>query len=365
MHFRPWKHFIWNIFNYVSYKSGEASKKAGKTGNFWDFWNKTMFHVYGYSNLDKTWGGGNIKWILDGLAGVDEHGNVSVGNFLIDLIAIIPVARLASWGGKSLVKIVPKMIKTSKTGKIIADLAKKLGSRYPNALNNIYSTITNVINLGPGAIVDIASRLVSKVLKSDNKATIALSNFASYQSKRAIGDIIGFIKAPDKVKFVKENALKTINNISRNFNYPIKNITAKVKGLAKTVSKVVKGAAKGISKVAGKIKSTVKRTINKAKTVIKTTAKTIKKKVIKYSKKVKTVYHKAKTYVKKAAKKVYHKAKKVYHKAKKYVKKVYHKAKSYVKKVYNKAKSYVKKAGKKIYNTVKNTYNGIKKFFRW
>ncbi|MDP2836420.1 MAG: hypothetical protein Q8N97_05510 [Methanobacteriaceae archaeon] len=357
--------YYWNIFNYVSYKSGEASKKAGKTGNFWDFWDKTMFHVYGYSNLDKTWGGGNIKWLLDGLAGVDEHGNVSVGNFLIDLIAIIPLARLASWGGKSLVKIVPNVVKNSNLYRKLLKLSNKFGLTQSNNLNNVYSVLTSVINLGPGVIVDIASRLVSKVLKSDNKATIALSNFASYQSKRAIGDIIGFIKAPDKVKFVKENALKTINNISRNFKYPVKSIAAKVKGLAKTVSKVVKGAAKSISKVTGKIKSTVKSTIKKAKTVIKTTAKTIKKKVIKYSKKAKTVYHKAKTYVKKAAKKVYHKAKKVYHKAKKYVKKVYHKAKSYVKKVYNKAKSYVKKAGKKIYNTVKNTYNGIKKFFRW
>ena len=325
-----------------------------------------MFHVYGYSNLNKTWGGGNIKWILDGLAGVDEHGNVSVGNFLIDLIAIIPLARLASWGGKSLVKIVPNVVKNSNFGQKVGQFLQKIEI---NKLNNwsqgTYSIVTNAINFGLGTIVDIASRLVSKVLKSDNKATIYLSNFASYQSKRAIGDIIGFIKAPDKVKFVKGNALKTINNISRNFKYPIKNIAAKVKGLAKTVSKVVKGAAKGISKVAGKIKSTVKSTINKAKTVIKTTAKTIKKKVIKYSKKAKTVYHKAKTYVKKAVKKVYHKAKKVYYKAKKYVKKVYHKAKNYVKKVYNKAKSYVKKAGKKIYNTVKNTYNGIKKFFRW
>ncbi|PKL66371.1 MAG: hypothetical protein CVV28_10850, partial [Methanobacteriales archaeon HGW-Methanobacteriales-1] len=278
----------------------------------------------------------------------------SVGNFLIDLIAIIPLARLASWGGKSLVKIVPNVVKNSKISKTIGDFFSKMGLSKFKTWDDIYSLTTNAINFGLGTIIDIVSRLVSKVLKSDNKSTIALSNFASYQSKRAIGDIIGFIKAPDKVKFVKENALKTINNISRNFKYPIKNIVVKVKGLTKTVSKVVKGAAKSISKVTGKIKSTVKSTIKKAKTVIKTTAKTIKKKVIKYSKKAKTVYHKAKTYVKKAAKKVYHKAKKVYHKAK-----------SYVKKVYNKAKSYVKKAGKKIYNTVKNTYNGIKKFFRW
>ncbi len=314
-----------------------------------------MFHVYGYSNLDKTWGGGNIKWILDGLAGVDEQGNVSVGNFLIDLIAIIPIARLASWGGKSLVKIVPNVVKNSKISKTIGDLAKKLNiNKLSNWSQGAYSIVTNAINFGLGTIIDIASRLVSKVLKSGNKATIYLSNFAAYQSKRAIGDIIGFIKAPDKFKFVKENALKTINNISRNFKYSVKSIAAKVKGLAKTVSKVVKGAAKGISKVAGKIKSAVKSTINKAKTVIKTTAKTIKKKVIKYSKKVKTVYHKAKTYVKKAAKKVYHKAKKIYYKAKKYIKKVY-----------NKAKNYAKKTGKKIYNAVKNTWNGIKKFFRW
>jgi ElaB/YqjD/DUF883 family membrane-anchored ribosome-binding protein len=309
-----------------------------------------MFHVYGYSNLDKTWGGGNIKWILDGLAGVDEHGNVSVGNFLIDLIAIIPLARLASWGGKSLVKIVPNVVKNSNLYRKLLDLSKKLGLTNLNNLNKMYSIITNVINFGPGIFVDIASRLASKVLKSDNKATIALSTFASYQSKRAIGDIIGFIKAPNKVEFIKKNALKTTNAIIRNTKYVIKNMVADVKKISKSVNKVVKAVAKGISKVAGKIKSAVKGTVKKVKAVIKTTAKKIKKKAVKYYKKAKTVYSKAK---------------KVYHKAKKYVKRVYHKAKSYVKKVYNKAKSYVKKTGKKIHNTVKNVYNGIKKFFRW
>lgn len=283
--------------------------------------------------------------------GLDEKGNVSVGNLLIDIIAILPLARLASWGGKSVVKIVPNVVKNNNVYRKLLDLSRKLGSRYPNALNNIYSTLTNVINLGPGAIVDIASRLLSKVSKSGNKFSIALSNFAAYQGKRAIGDIIGFIKAHDKIKFVTNNFLKTTSNFIRNFNYAVKNLPNTVKRISKTLNKVVTGVSKGISKVAGNIKSVVKSNIGKAKTVIKTTAK--------------KVYHKAKSKVKKAAKKVYRTVKKVYHKAKKYVKKAYNKAKNHVKKTYSKAKSFVKKVGKKVYNTLKKGYNVVKKFFRW
>ena len=357
--------YYWNIFNYVSYKSGEAAKKAWKTGNFWDYWDTTMFHIYGYGNLNKIWGGENIKWLLDTFLGLDEKGNVSVGNLLIDIIAILPLARVISWGGKNVAKVVPNVVKNSNLYRKLLNLSKKLGSRYPNALNNIYSTLTNVINLNPGVIVDLASRLVSKVSKSGNKATIALSNFAVYQGRRSIGDIIGFIKAPDKIKFVTNNFLKTTSNFIRNFNYAVKNLPNAVKGIAKTLNKAVKGVSKVISKAAGKIKSVVKSTIGKAKTVIKTTAKTFKKTVTKYYKKAKTVYHKAKFQVKRNIKKVYHSVKKVYHKAKAYVKKVYNKAKNYVKKTYSKAKSFVKKVGKKVYNTLKKGYNVVKKFFRW
>ena len=105
--------YYWNIFNYVSDKSGEAAKKAWKTGNLWDYWDTTMFHIYGYGNLNKIWGGENIKWLLDTFLGLDEKGNVSVGNLLIDIIAILPWPVLSHGVVKMWLKVVPNVVKNN------------------------------------------------------------------------------------------------------------------------------------------------------------------------------------------------------------------------------------------------------------
>lgn len=103
----PGNHF--SIGNYAGNKLLEAGQKAWQTGNIWEFFNYNFYHISGYSNfLENMWGGNNIKWLLDNLAGIDPDGNMSVANFLLNLATIIPIGRLASVGGKLLARYLPK-----------------------------------------------------------------------------------------------------------------------------------------------------------------------------------------------------------------------------------------------------------------
>ncbi len=230
--------------SYTSIKINEASNKALKSGNFWDFWDYTFLHIYGYSNLDKTWGGGNIKWILDGLAGVDEHGNVSVGNFLINLIAIIPIARLATGGGKYLARILPKSLKNNK---LLSNLLKALqnNEKYVQLkkssdlllkklhLNNrnikdLVSGVGNVLFPGVSTLVDVLAKFVSRVTVKSKNVVLdylnkGLKSFSDYQFRRSIvNDWGGFFKAPNKTKYVtnKVNAFKNV--LVKNIKYVAK-----------------------------------------------------------------------------------------------------------------------------------------------
>lgn len=246
--------YYWNIFNYVSYKSGEAAKKSGKTGNFWDYWDTTMFHVYGYSNLDKTWGGENIKWLLDGLAGVDEHGNVSVGNFLINLIAIIPLARLATGGGK-LTRILPKSLQNNKIytkfKNVFTDLLKKLHLNNVK-IKDLVSGVGNVLFPGASTLVDVFAKFVSRVTAKSKNVVLGYLNkglkyFSVYQFKRSIvNDWGGFVKAPNKTRYVTNKANAFKNVLVKNIKYSAKKT---IKGVYKAVKPYIpKKIVKGLSK---------------------------------------------------------------------------------------------------------------------
>jgi hypothetical protein len=192
--------------------------------------------------LDKTWGGGNIKWILDGLAGVDEHGNVSVGNFLINLIAIIPLARLATGGGK-LTRILPKSLQNNKIytkfKNVFTDLLEKLHLNNVK-IKDLVSGVGNVLFPGASTLVDVFAKFVSRVTaKSKNNVVFDYLNkglkfFSAYQFKRSIvNDWGGFVKAPNKTKYVA-NKVNTFKNVL------VKNIKYTGKSLVKGVYKSIK-----------------------------------------------------------------------------------------------------------------------------
>ncbi|KAF5076435.1 hypothetical protein DSECCO2_160230 [anaerobic digester metagenome] len=89
---------------YIQDKLMQAAQKAWTTGNVWDFFNYDFFHIYGYSNLDHTWGGENIKQVIKFFTGVDENGDLSVGSFLLLLVSVIPIGRLGTLAGNLLTK---------------------------------------------------------------------------------------------------------------------------------------------------------------------------------------------------------------------------------------------------------------------
>jgi len=318
-----------NIFNYVSSKSQEAAQKAWVTGNIWDYFNYPMFHIYGYSNLDETWGGQNIKFLLDCLAGIDENGNMSILQFLLNLAAIIPIGRLASIAGKALSGILERA--GIKIGLNLADnvLARRLG-KYLDILTqrlklgnfetwkNAISWIGNVLLPNPvGWFADIFKGLAK--LTGNEKLIAAATAFSSFEFKRGLGELGNLLVSPDPIRkiwniydevggFLNRN-LNYIADISKNFvkgtvnavKASVSNVVNKITTTVKQiVPKAVTTVKKVVNKVANYVKTTVEKVVTKTKTVVKKVATTVKKTVKKVVITVKKVVIKAVSTVKKA-----------------------------------------------------------------
>ncbi len=83
-----------NPLSYMFYswdKLGQGAKKAWKAGNIWDFFDSNYYTLPGYNNLDKVWGGGTIKGILEKFLFFDKDGKLSIGSALLDSTYFIPV----------------------------------------------------------------------------------------------------------------------------------------------------------------------------------------------------------------------------------------------------------------------------------
>lgn len=99
------------FLSYIPDKFGEAWGKYQQTGNVWDFFDYSYIHIYGYSNLNNTWGGENIKNALNYLSIADpKTGNMSIGNLLILILTIIPISKLSLFLGKILIRYMPRAL---------------------------------------------------------------------------------------------------------------------------------------------------------------------------------------------------------------------------------------------------------------
>jgi hypothetical protein len=236
------------------------------------------------------------------LAGVDEHGNVSVGNFLIDLIAIIPLARLATGGGKYLARILPKSLKNNKKyvqlKNVFNDLLEKLHLNNRN-IKDLVSGVGNVLFPGASTLVDVFAKFVGRVAAKSKKNVVldylnkGLKSFSVYQFKRSIvTDWGGFVKAPNKTRYVtnKVNAFKNV--LVKNFKYAAKKT---INGVYKAVKPYIpKKIVKGLSKEYKEYKKKGKKGYVKSKYhKVQKKWKKAKSKVKSFNKKyVKPVAHK-------------------------------------------------------------------------
>ncbi len=138
-HFNPFgfQFYTWD-------KLIQAGQKAWKTGNIWDFFDYNFYHIYGYNNLDKMWGGQNIKQVIKFFTGIDENGNLSVGNFILLLASIVPIGRVGTWVGKILTKSPTLMKIWSIIDVPLTNIFKKLNIPTDNIVNTIFGVTSKI-----------------------------------------------------------------------------------------------------------------------------------------------------------------------------------------------------------------------------
>ncbi|MDI6723038.1 MAG: hypothetical protein QMD61_00170 [Methanobacterium sp.] len=390
--------------NYAGNKASEAALKAWKTGDIWDFFDYPFYHFYGYENLNNMWGGENIKWFLDNFFGIDNNGNMSVGYFLLNLATIIPIGRVASIGGKLLVRFLPKaaylmkspavqfLLKNSAVQTILkgaknylVDPLAKLGQsvllKLPKYLRNIklkditevIKKISDIINLTPKTWIETIVKGLSKSSWiSRNGSKLVTTVFDKLKLwRKVLPEEIPTIIA-DGIKLIWQGAKGGFSSLLNIFSdmtplavkewvhttpwrmrifRGLKKLTSThlYKDVHGVVSPLIKknAALHSVYKAAKKVNEEIKKIPETAKIVVKTAANVIK-----------TVAKTAKTVAKKVISKVTKTVKKVASKVSKVVKKVTKVIKNVSTKIVTKAKKIVKKVSKtvnKAINTVKNT----------
>lgn len=328
-----------NMHFYIWDKMIQAGQKAWQSGNIWDFFNYDFYHIYGYSNLDNMWGGENIKALLYYGFGIDGNGDMSMGNFLLNLAAIIPIGRAASIIGKSLTGILERAgikiginlgdnIIVKGISDYIGKLTQKFNLNNPETLKEITSFILgNAVLPNPvGLGADILKGLAK--LAGNEKLIAATTAFSNFEFRRGLGDLGNLLISFDPVKKIMESYSATINLITKNVQYL--GDTAK-----QLISTTVNAVKTGVGKVVNKVATTVKQVANKVAT-------TVKKTVSKVVTKVKTAVNKVVTTVKKAVNKVV----------------------TTVKKTVNKVVNTVKQVANKVTNAVTSGVNWIKNKIR-
>lgn len=269
------------IAQYTTMKFSEAIKKAWETGNFWDFWDYTFIHFYGYSNLDHSWGGENIKILLELAFGIDENGNVSIGNLLLNLFAIIPIGRLASL----LPKILPKLTRVTRISSLLNEnillnslkkffgkVATKFNLNNPKTWENIYSTLSNFSLPNPLSLImmpmDALARLTGK-----QRLIKIITEINAFESKRGISEFISLLSSPDPVGKIKESYGKLGEFLTRNGEYIVDNVKNMVNYPLNTLNKIIPEA---VHKTTETGKNITQNIVDTTKNIVKTAYSTIK-----------------------------------------------------------------------------------------
>ena len=415
----PMNPFFHNF--YIWDKLVQAAQKAWQTGNIWDFFDYEFYHFYGYSNLDKVWGGGNIKQVIKFLTGIDENGNMSIGHFMLLLFSIIPIGRAASVGGKFIAKYLPKAFTTLMKSRAVQTLLrnrtvqtilrgakkylkplKRLGKsildKIPKVLRNINLTdigkgikkISDLINLSPKTWIEtigkgfsrfpwirsrglqLKTKLKRWVTSKDIKHIIDGGINTLREGAKGGADFLKGVFANMTPKAVKQwvgavpwrrntfgwlKNLATKNKIYRDIHGILSPIIKRNAAL-----RSVYDAAKTVNETVKKIPEAARKVVNTAKTVAKT-AKKAARKVVNTAKTVaKTAKKAASKFVntaKKAVKTVAKTAKKAASKFVNTAKKAVKTVAKTAKKAANKVVKTVKKAANKVVNTVKKAVKTV------
>jgi hypothetical protein len=131
---------------------------AGKygQGDFFKALSYNFMSIYGYSNLDNYgWGGEIVKAILEFTVGIDQYGDVSYGDLLLNCLALtIPgVGGLAAKGAKGVIatilKKIPKKLRVAAT-KIVEKFVETIGKvtkKIPQGALNEFNLRENIVDM--------------------------------------------------------------------------------------------------------------------------------------------------------------------------------------------------------------------------
>lgn len=299
-----------------SYSVGAFSEAFIKcNGDLIKFLQYPFFTIHGYKNLDKMGlFGFKVKIIMDIGLGIDENGNLSIGDLLLDLASVLlgtgVLGRLGIKFGSKLGRIKKLMSKFLGIENYLPKMKQK-----GTYLNNNYifrglSYFSSGIDLVINPPTEIASILLEKVLKTKNDRVSKIISTYLFNSIRDIGNLF----LADYGKF-----------------------WSNLRSIGKYFSKNNKSTTK---------KTNTKNPVKKSK------------KISDGVKKVKTVYKKFKKVVKSTSREIIHKTRKVVHNVRKKFTNYKKTFKSYVKKTYNNVKIGVKK----VKRTFNNAKNSVKRF---
>lgn len=253
-----------SIQNYFGSKITEATKEAWKTGNIWKFFDYNFYHIPGYKNLNKVWGGGNIKGALDFLFGIKSNGNMSVGDALLNVASIIPIGRGASIGGKLLSRFLPKVASTLMKRGAVQTILKgagkhlkwgksifqKLPKRWPSLsdIGNRIRKISDLINLEPKAWIETTTAIGRGAVKAGKW----LKNTKIGHKVGELGNLVKNSRVGRKVSaagsWLKKKAVRVFDKLVLG-KITQKDLTNIVSGGINIISKGAKGAVDSVADI--------------------------------------------------------------------------------------------------------------------
>ena len=380
---------------YINGKIHEAKIKTN--GDFWKTLNEPIIHFYGYKTHFADEKGG--KALVDFLLGIDENGDMSIGNALINSISLLcgfkigtmipfrttntnkifihndKLRTLLNYGEVikeglfDFFSIVSKPINVisvivSRIGKTFFEGSSKLFDSFYSFFNNDVRNIFYFLN--PANQQNAENNIKNLTLKKSSLSKI------KDIAKRSVNKVKTFIKKiNNKLHKVVKKVKTKLNKFFKNVKKIVKKVQNKVTNIVKNIKTTVKTVMKKVNKIIKKVKNTIKRVTKKVKTIVKqvkSNVKKIKKKTNKVIKNIKSTVktiknkttHTLTKHVNKLVKKVKNNVKKIKTKTKRIIKKIKNniqQVKTKAQKMVDNAKTKVqqfKKAVEHNYNLVKN-----------
>ena len=338
---------------YSNGKIFEANIK--NNGDFWKTLEEPFIHFYGYNSHFKDEKGG--KALLDTFVGIDENGDLSIGNMMVNLLSVFISIGIAS---RITFRTKHNMVKVLYNNKYFKNFLK-----YSNFIKNnffdMFSVISNPLNVFNVLLGRVGKKFVDD---SSNLVNVVYSFF--YNDVRNMFYFLNPTNQKNTNNNLKHSCLKKIDSSKfRDIaSHTISKLNSSIKNIKNKLQKVVRNVKSKISKLVKKVNTVIKKIKNKFKNIVKnvkSAIKIVKKKVNKLVKKVKNTIKKVTKKVDKLVKNVKSTVKKIQTRANKVVKNI----KSTVNNIKNKTeailKNQVNKLVKKVKNTAKKVKNTVKK----